>query len=230
MADRAVGERHPPQPDEPVSARLEGQPVVDHARIAQASAYAVSAHAGQTRKGTSVHYASHVLGVGALVIEHAGTTEQVIAGLLHDVVEDCGGAQRLEEVRQVFGDTVAELVAAVSDAAPAPGEQKAPWRWRKERYLEHLAHLVDDRSPAVLVSACDRLHNLTAIGEDLDDPAVGTDVFARFNASLEDVLWNHRSTVAVFVDAPDALVPTRLKGRLERALARVQRGAEELAS
>jgi (p)ppGpp synthase/HD superfamily hydrolase len=214
-----------------VSARLEGRPVVDHARIAQASAYAVTAHAGQTRKGTTVHYASHVLSVGALVIEHAGTTEQVIAGLLHDVVEDCGGAQRLEEVRQVFGDTVAELVDAVSDAAPAQGEDKAPWQERKMRYLEHLGEMAKDESPALLVSACDRLHNLTAIGEDLDDPTVGTAVFERFNApDVAQVLWNQRSTVAVFVGAPDALVPARLKGQLQRALERVERGAAEVAS
>jgi DNA-binding ferritin-like protein (Dps family) len=183
VAERPVEHRHPPQPAEPLSApELEGRPVVDHARIAQAAAYAVTAHAGQTRKGTSVHYASHVLAVGALVIEHGGTTEQVIAGFLHDVVEDCGGAARLAEVRRVFGDEVAELVDAVSDAAPAPGEQKAPWRLRKEEYLAHLADLVGLGSAAVLVSACDRLHNLTAIGEDLDDPAIGTDVFTRFNA------------------------------------------------
>ena len=222
--------RHPSQPAEPLSApELEGRPVVDHARIAQAAAYAVTAHAGQTRKGTSVHYASHVLAVGALVIEHGGTTEQVIAGFLHDVVEDCGGAARLAEVRRVFGDEVADLVDAVSDAAPAPGEQKAPWRERKEEYLAHLEELVEHRNAAVLVSACDRLHNLTAIGEDLDDPAIGTDVFRRFNASLDDVKWNHESVVEVFVGAPDELVPSRLKGRLERALERVRRGAEEVA-
>ena len=212
------------------SPELEGRPIVDHARIAQAAAYAVTAHAGQTRKGTSVHYASHVLAVGALVIEHGGTTEQVIAGFLHDVVEDCGGAARLAEVRRVFGDEVAELVAAVSDAAPAPGEQKAPWRERKEEYLAHLEELVEHRNAAVLVSACDRLHNLTAIGDDLDDPAVGTDVFRRFNASLDDVKWNHESVVEMFVAASDELVPSRLKGRLERALARVQRGADGVAA
>jgi len=212
-----------------VSAQRVGLPAVDHARIAQASAYAVAAHAGQTRKGTSVHYASHLLGVAALVIEHTGTTEQVIAGLLHDVVEDRGGAPRLAEVRRVFGEEVATLVAAVSDAAPAEGEEKAPWRSRKEQYLAHLAELVAHASPAVLVSACDRLHNLTAIGEDLDDPAVGTAVFSRFNGPHVDwIMWNHRSTVDVYLGASDALVPARLKGRLERALARVVVGAEIL--
>jgi hypothetical protein len=47
----------------------------------------------------------------------------------------------------------------------------------------------------VPVSACDRPHNLTAIGEDLDDPAVGTDVFTRFNAQLDDILRRSREQV-----------------------------------
>ena len=202
-------------------------PVIDHARLAQACAYAVAAHAGQLRKGTTVPYASHVLGVGAHVLEHGGSTEQAIAGLLHDVVEDCGGPPRLAEVRRVFGDTVAELVDAVSDAAPLHGEAKAPWQERKMRYLEHLVKLVKVRSPAVLVSACDRLHNVTAIAIDLDDPEVGTAVFSRFNGPHIDwIMWNHRSAVDVFIGAPDELVPPRLKGLLERAIARVTVGAE----
>ena len=229
MAARPVAQHHPPQPAQLVSTLSTGLPEVDHARIAQACAYAVTAHAGQTRKGTTVHYASHLLAVAALVIEHGGSSEQVIAGLLHDVVEDRGGAPRLAEVRRVYGDEVAVLVDAVSDAAPAPGEEKPPWRLRKEQYLAHLAELVAHRSAAVLVSACDRLHNLTAIGEDLDDPAVGTEVFSRFNAPLDDVIWNHRTVVEVFMAAPDELVPPRLKDQLARALARVESGAREVA-
>jgi len=204
--------------------------VIDHARLAQASAYAVVAHAGQVRKGTAIPYASHVLGVGALVLEHGGTTDQAIAGLLHDVVEDCGGPSRLAEVRTVFGDAVAELVDAMSDAAPEAGQAKAPWRARKVAYLAHLAELVAAGSPAVLVSACDRLHNLAAIGDDLDDPAIGVAVFDRFRApDVDAVVWNHRTVVEVFVGAPDTLVPQRLKGRLVRALARVAAGAERHA-
>jgi len=55
-------------------------------------------------------------------------------------------------------------------------------------------------------------------------------VFSRFNAKLDDVVWNHRTVVEVFLGAPDVLVPPRLKGRLERALARVKLGAREVAS
>jgi len=203
-------------------------PVIDHARLALACAYAVAAHAGQTRKGTVIAYASHLLGVGAHVLEHGGTTEQAIAGLLHDVVEDQGGVPRLHEVCAVFGEVVAQLVDAVSDAAPNDGQEKAPWLERKQQYLDHLGELVAADSPAVLVSACDWFHNLTAIGHDLDDPNVGTAVFERFNGpDIDATVFNHRSVVEVFTGAPDVLVPSRLKRQLIGALARVEAGANE---
>ncbi len=59
-------------------------------RYAEALTYAAAAHAGQTRKGTSIPYISHPLAVSALVIENGGSETQAIAALLHDVLEDCG--------------------------------------------------------------------------------------------------------------------------------------------
>ena len=61
---------------------------------------------------------THLMSVSALVLEHGGTEDQAIAGLLHDAVEDApagqGGAV-LAEIRERFGDAVADMVAACSD-------------------------------------------------------------------------------------------------------------------
>ena len=193
-------------------------PAFDAARFALAASYAVAAHAGQTRKGTSVPYAAHVLSVGALVIEHGGDTDQAIAGLLHDVVEDCGGKERAREVGRVFGAGVEAMVLALSDAAPDPGVPKALWLPRKRAYLRELQELVASGSPAVLVSACDKLHNLRAIAEDLADERVGTAVFTRFNAPSEGHTgWYYRELVRAYDGCE--LVPPRLRRALAEALA-----------
>ena len=55
-----------------------------------------------------------------------------IAALLHDVAEDAGGEQALNEISALFGERVAEIVDHCSDAKPEPGQSKAPWRERKE--------------------------------------------------------------------------------------------------
>jgi (p)ppGpp synthase/HD superfamily hydrolase len=163
-------------------------------RFAHAVAYASEAHSGQVRKGTEVPYLSHLLAVAALTLEHGGTEVQASAAVLHDVVEDQGGEPRLRDVRGRFGAEVADLVAALSDAAPAAGETKPPWRERKTAYLRHLGELVADGHPAALVSLCDKLHNARSIVADASDPAgPGPAVFDRFSASPEETAWYYRS-------------------------------------
>src|SRR5215212_3008128 len=87
-------------------------------RFDDALQFASEHHRTQFRKGSHVPYLSHLMSVSALVLEHGGTEDQAIAGLLHDAVEDApagqGGAV-LAEIRQRFGDAVAEMVAACSD-------------------------------------------------------------------------------------------------------------------
>lgn len=163
-------------------------------RFTDAVSYAAVAHAGQVRKGTDVPYLSHLLSVAALVIEHGGDEVQATAGVLHDVVEDCGGLRRLEDVRAVFGEEVASLVDALSDAAPVDGAEKSPWKQRKEDYLTHLAKMVDTNHPAVLVSLCDKLHNARAIVADASDAAgPGVRVWDRFTGTATETAWYYRS-------------------------------------
>ncbi len=192
----------------------------DPAAVCRALAYAAEAHGGQLRKGTQVPYLSHLLSVAALTMEHGGTTIQCQAAALHDVVEDCGGQPRLDNVRATFGDEVAAIVHALSDAAPPAGEHKPPWRPRKEAYLQHLYELVADGHAAVLVSACDKLHNAEAIVADATDPdgEPGLAVFDRFSASPADTAWYYRGLRRALVEAD---LPGRLVDRFTAAVNRL---------
>ena len=89
-------------------------------------------HRMQFRKGTQIPYVSHLLSVAALVLEAGGDEELAIAALLHDAVEDQGGLETLEEIRNRFGGRVASIVESCSDAFEVP---KPAWRNRKEQYI-----------------------------------------------------------------------------------------------
>lgn len=168
-------------------------------RFTDAVEYAIVAHAGQVRKGTDVPYASHLLSVAALVVEHGGDEAQATAAVLHDVVEDCGGRRRLADVRHRFGDDVGDLVEALSDAVPDDDGVKAPWWDRKKRYLEHLEHLVTQDDPAALVSLCDKLHNARAIVADATDPdGPGDAVWDRFRTGAEGTVWYYEQLAGIF--------------------------------
>lgn len=169
-------------------------------RLADALAFAIEKHGAQTRKGTSVPYVTHLMAVAALVGESGGTEDEVVAALLHDVVEDGGGAPVLAEVRARFGATVAAIVDDCTD--DDTGAEKAPWLERKKAYLEHLA---EAPIPSLRVACADKLHNAQAISRDLRD--FGPSIFQRFRGDREGTLWYYRSLARTFgalvQDMPD---------------------------
>jgi (p)ppGpp synthase/HD superfamily hydrolase len=149
-------------------------------RFDRALLYATHVHGGQTRKGTSTPYVAHLLAVAATVLEYGGTEDQAIAALLHDAVEDQGGQARLSDIRNRFGDRVADIVCACSDSVldSAAGERKQDWCTRKTRYIDHLKAMDQD---TLLVSLSDKVHNSRSILRDLRKPEIGPAVFARFS-------------------------------------------------
>ncbi|HEX6482071.1 MAG TPA: HD domain-containing protein [Ktedonobacteraceae bacterium] len=158
-------------------------------RFEEALVLATRLHATQTRKGTTIPYISHLLAVTAIVLEHGGNEDEAIAALLHDSIEDQGGATTREEIRRQFGDRVVEIVDGCTDTDLMP---KPPWRARKEAYL---AHISQAPAPVRLVSAADKLHNARAILEDYR--IVGEALWKRFNGGKEGTLWYYRSVVDV---------------------------------
>lgn len=144
-------------------------------------------HHDQCRKDTTIPYITHLWSVAAIVGEHGGTEAQVIAALLHDAIEDQGNKITVENIRERFGQHVAEIVKDCSDADTIP---KPPWKERKERHLDHLKHA----PPHVkLVSAADKLHNTRAILGDLR--VEGAALWKRFNAGTDEELWYYRGVV-----------------------------------
>jgi len=89
-------------------------------RFAEAFGYALELHRQQRRKGTEIPYIAHLMAVSGLVLEHGGTEDEAIAALLHDAVEDQGGAPVLAEIRRRFGEDVGTIVEGCSDTAVTP--------------------------------------------------------------------------------------------------------------
>lgn len=180
-------------------------------RFDDALVYAAHIHAEQRRKGSGAPYIAHLLGVTSIVIEHGGNEDEAIGALLHDAVEDQGGQRRLDEIRHLFGDEVARIVAGCSDSDTLP---KPPWRERKERYLAHLP--MASRS-VQLVSAADKLYNARSI---LDDYyALGGEVWDRFSGGRDGTLWYYRSVIRSL----SRLQESALVEHLERTVAELER-------
>jgi (p)ppGpp synthase/HD superfamily hydrolase len=180
-------------------------------RFFEAVSYATECHKDQARKGTAITYISHPLGVASLILEADGDEDQAIAGLLHDVAEDCGGEKMLVEIRDKFGERVATIVEGCSDSLTENKEEKAPWRERKEA---HIAHLKSCDFDTLIVTAADKAHNARSIASDLQ--VHGASVWGRFNTDKIEIIWYYESILLLLEEKkidPTLLVP--IKNSLE---------------
>jgi GTP pyrophosphokinase len=184
-------------------------------RFDAALSLACQLHRNQVRKGSAVPYITHLLAVAAIVGENGGSEDEAIAALLHDAIEDQGGTATEQLIRAQFGDTVADVVRACTDADSVP---KPPWRQRKEAYL---AHLPSASRSALLVSIADKVHNARSIVHDLRHQ--GELVWRKFTGGKEGSLWYYRSLCAVYQSRGDA--PARLVAEFCRLVDEMEREA-----
>ncbi|RED51274.1 HD domain-containing protein [Aestuariispira insulae] len=173
-------------------------------RFDRALALAHDLHRDQTRKGGNIPYISHLLAVCGLVLEDGGTEDEAIAALLHDAVEDQGGQETLDRIRDLFGDHVAGIVLECTDKIerrPADDSPKG-WRRRKEADLAKIASLSQG---ALRVKTADRLHNLRSLITDYHID--GEMLWRRFNGGRAGTLWfNRASAEALMTTRPDNIL------------------------
>lgn len=174
------------------------------------------AHAGQSRKGTSLPYVIHPAAV-ALILARAGFGEDDVlaAALLHDVVEDTDVT--LDDLAREFPEPVCEYVAAASEQKLDADGRKRPWRDRKE---DHIRQVADAPLAARAVVLADKLHNLQSMLFDLDGDGVN---WERFHAPPEQIMDYHRRMIAAAAGDDEALRPLARQamsvlGRIESSL------------
>lgn len=151
-------------------------------RIQTALAVTLKIHEGQKRKGDNLTpYAVHPISVALLLMNHSCGEDAVIAGLLHDALEDTDYGPK--QIKDHFGAKVLKLVQAVSDKRPDDA-----WVARKNAYLKHLKKASKE---ACLIACADKINNLTSMIEAYKKQ--GNSLWKRFNASKEDKLVFYES-------------------------------------
>jgi (p)ppGpp synthase/HD superfamily hydrolase len=129
------------------------------ARLMRAALFAGRVHATHRRKGASAEpYVNHVLEVAQILAEHGAPEEAVLAGLLHDTVEDSSDDPdpiTHDRLVQEFGEVVAGIVAEATDDKSLPKET------RKALQVRHAPKKTD---AAKMLKLADKISNLRAIG------------------------------------------------------------------
>ncbi len=168
--------------------------------------FATRAHSGQYRKGTRVPYIVHPLRVGQMLIECEAPTQVVVAGVLHDTVEDTPVTR--EQIAARFGKPVAELVLEASEP-----DRGANWEVRKQCTIDHLDAVSNE---ALLVICADKLDNVGSMqrGEHREGP----DFWDRFHRPKAKQGWYYQSVAAAIRARAEREPLLGLADRLVRAV------------
>lgn len=169
-------------------------------RFHEALAFAAAHFHGRVRPNTRVPGIAHAMAVAALVIDLAEDEDEAIAALLHDVVEDGGGAEALDEIHRRWGRVVADLVEACSDEL-APSDRS----WQERKADDLLGY--PDKSPAALrIALADKTDNTHTLLRAVESE--GEALFARHAAGdRATFLWYYRALVEAFERRRDDLGP-----------------------
>ena len=135
---------------------------VDTERIKHAVAVAKDAHDGQYRK-TGEPYIVHPLAVKKILEEWGMDEDTIIAGILHDTVEDT--SLTLEDIRKEFGESVAFLVDGVTKLSTARNGMRDIDTYlptTKDNFLRLMIALGSDIR-VLIIKLADRLHNLRTL-------------------------------------------------------------------
>ena len=137
----------------------------------EAIIFAAKAHSGMYRKKSKTPYILHPMEAAVIAGTMTGDIEIITAALLHDTVEDT--AVTLEEIKEIFGSRVAELVKSETEDKRADLPPDATWQVRKEESLEVLKN-TDDLGVKILWLS-DKLSNMRS--------------FYREHKKCGDALW-----------------------------------------
>jgi (p)ppGpp synthase/HD superfamily hydrolase len=177
-------------------------------RINHAFAFAAKHHDQQVRKGTRLPYLTHPANVAVILTRYGQDEDTVVAGILHDVVEDCVRDRYTREmleqrIGEKFGAEVLDAVLAVTKRALDDDGIEMSSEEQKADYLERLAQAGER---ARWLCAADKVHNGRSVLADLKRTVYPETVWNRFSGGREaTVRWYrrvHDRLAEVGFDAP----------------------------
>ena len=148
--------------------------------IHDAIVFASRKHYKQYRKSTDMPYISHIMEVMQILIENKCEKEVIIAGILHDTIEDTETTR--EEIKQLFGEKILSIVQSETE------DKSLDWFERKSITIKNLPSASIEEK---LVLCADKLSNIRFIYSDLK--TIGEKVWERFNAPKNKIEWYYKN-------------------------------------
>ncbi len=119
--------------------------------------FAMRAHKGQVRKGSSVPYIMHPIETALIAMTLTSDRDIVIASLFHDIIEDTRYSAK--DIEDAFGSRIAHLVQIESENKRKGQDASATWKIRKQEFIDGLDHRTREEK---IIALADKLSNMRA--------------------------------------------------------------------
>jgi (p)ppGpp synthase/HD superfamily hydrolase len=173
-------------------------------RIVEAFLFSYNSHFDNHRKDSRVPYIVHPMDVASVLMKNNASEDVIIAGLLHDVVEDT--EIELDELYEKFGEKIASLVDGISEPEKyrkikSRDKRKANWKERKIHTIDNIRTADYDLK---LLTCADKLSNIRDMINDYNE--IGDKLYYKLNSTKEDNKWYYKSMLRSFESQPNSLV------------------------
>lgn len=153
--------------------------------------FALEAHKGQVRKVNGAPYVSHLFDVAEILLNAKASENLVIAGILHDIIEDTSFTDK--DILALFpsqkGQAILHIILADNES-----DKSASWMERKTETITY-AQNSDDEEGLLLICA-DKISNLSSLVENME--ICGEMVWKYFNSPKDKQIWYYESLFKVF--------------------------------
>jgi len=144
------------------------------------------AHYNQKRKCSEIPYIVHPFEVALILQENGGDEQVIIAGILHDTLEDT--SIKTDNIKNIFGNEILELVLGASEELK--DRDTRPW---KDRKLHTIEYLKTAPFKVKLIACADKLSNIRSMIRDYNNS--GDELWKKFNAPFPEQSWYYNGLV-----------------------------------
>ncbi len=147
---------------------------------------AAKAHEEQSRKGSNIPYIVHPFEVAMILQENGGDTEMIVAGILHDTLEDTYVTP--DNIRKKFGKVILDMVIGASEELQ--DRDTTPWKERKTHTIEYVKNA---NIRVKLITCADKLSNIRSMIRDYNKD--GENLWSKFSAPYQEQRWYYENLV-----------------------------------
>ena len=149
--------------------------------------FSYSYYKDKYRKGIKVPYFNYLSSVSNLIIENNGSTDEAVAGLIHDYFEHEDISKKSNFIKNKFGSKVLNIVKQCSDHERSDKNDEN-WINYKKKYLETMQK---KSQSSLLVALCDKSHSINCIINDHN--RIGKKLWKNDFQTPEQVLWYYKN-------------------------------------